>query len=92
MGLAVAKAYAYTAEALSDASLCRFERRKLLAIMERFPKLEHRLLKLASNELAQAQDRLLILGRKTAAERVATVLLGKANIIRKVFTCHWELY
>lgn len=81
LGLAVAQVYAYSAEALTDTSLCRFSRKSLTAIMERFPKLEHQLLSLASNELVQAQEQLMILGRKTATERVATVLLGLAKRI-----------
>lgn len=79
LGLSVANVYAYTAETLIDTSLCRFDRASLTAAMERFPKLEHQLLDLASNELAQAQDHLLMLGRKTATERVATVLLRLAK-------------
>ena len=75
LGLSVAGSYAYTAEAISETSLCRFGRARLTDISERFPNLEHRLLDLASNELDQAQEHILVLGRKTAAERVATVLL-----------------
>ena len=86
LGLAVTEVYAYSAVALSDTSLCRFARTSLTAIMERFPKLEHRLLGLASNELAQAQEQLMILGRKTAAERVATVLLSLAKRIGRPVT------
>jgi len=54
LGLSVGGVYAYSAETLSETSLCRFERVRLIEIMERFPKLEHRLLELASNELTQA--------------------------------------
>jgi CRP/FNR family transcriptional regulator len=41
----------------------------------RFPELEHRLLSNAANEIATAQDQMLLLGRKTAQERLATFLL-----------------
>lgn len=41
----------------------------------RFPALERRLLSTASNEIAAAQDQMLLLGRKTALERLATFLL-----------------
>jgi len=75
LGLSVRDVYAYTAETLTSTTLCRFERPRLVKIMERLPKLEHELLKLASNELAQAQDHLMMLGRKTANERLATVLI-----------------
>jgi CRP/FNR family transcriptional regulator len=52
-------------------------------MLDRFPKLEHQLLSLASNELAQAQDHLMVLGRKTASERIATVLLKLVDRIGK---------
>jgi CRP/FNR family transcriptional regulator len=81
LGLSIANVYAYSAEAITDVSLCRFDRRRLTDIAERFPKLEHRLLELASNELVQAQEQLMILGQKNALERVASVLLNLAGRI-----------
>jgi CRP/FNR family transcriptional regulator len=81
LGLSVAGVYAYTAEAIIDTSLCRFDRVRLAKLSERFPKLEHQLLSLASNELVQAQDHLMILGQKSASERVATILLRLAERI-----------
>ena len=84
LGLSIAGVYSYTAEALTDCELCRFDRTNLTRILDRLPKLEHQLLSLASNELAQAQDHILVLGRKTATERVATVLLKLANRIGKI--------
>lgn len=83
LGLSIAGVYSYSAEALTAASLCRFDRTSLTRMLERFPKLEHQLLSLASNELAQAHDHLMVLGRKTAIERVATVLLKLAERIGK---------
>ncbi|NIA72310.1 cyclic nucleotide-binding domain-containing protein [Pelagibius litoralis] len=79
LGLSIADVYAYSAEAMTETSLCRFSRANLTKMLERFPKLEHRLLDLASNELAQAQDHLMILGRKTAIERLLTILLKLAE-------------
>ena len=75
LGLSIAGVYPYTAEALAATELCRFERASLTRLLDSFPKLEHQLLSLASNELAQAQDHIMVLGRKTATERVASVLL-----------------
>ena len=74
LGLTVSGEYAYAADAISDTSLCRFDRARLTEVADRFPALEHRMLDLASNELVQAQEHLLVLGRKTATERVATIL------------------
>ena len=65
LGLAIADVYAYSAETLTDTTLCRFNRTGLGVMMERLPKLEHELLRLSSNELTQAQDHLMMLGQKT---------------------------
>ena len=78
-GLAFDRSYTYSAEAVSDAQLCRFPRAKLEALFREFPKLEHRLLTMAANELVTAQDHMLMLGRKTAAERVASFLVSLAR-------------
>ncbi len=75
LGLSVAEHYAYSADTLNDVALCRFERSKLVQLLDEFPKLERRLLDLASHELAEAHGHLLLLGRKTATERLASLLL-----------------
>ncbi len=74
LGLALQDRYAYTAEAVSPVRICRFERRKLEGLLKEFPHLETRLLSVASNELASAQDQMLLLGRKSADERITTFL------------------
>jgi len=83
LGLSVGGVYPYTAEALTPTELCRFERASLTRMLDRFPKLEHQLLSLASNELVQAQEHIMVLGRKTATERIATVLLKLVDRIGK---------
>jgi len=75
LGLANRGEYAYSAEAVGPVTLCRFSRRKLEILLERFPQLERRLLGMASNELAAAQEQMLLLGRKTAREKIASFLL-----------------
>ncbi|HSR72806.1 MAG TPA: cyclic nucleotide-binding domain-containing protein [Kiloniellales bacterium] len=75
LGLANDDSYAYSAEAITHATLCRFPRRKLELLLERYPRMEHRLLGMASHELAAAQEQMLLLGRKTAREKVASFLL-----------------
>lgn len=76
LGIALNDQYAYTAEAVTDVTLCRFPRTRFEALLDEFPKLEKRLLGVASNELAQAQDQMLLLGRKTAREKVVSFLLS----------------
>lgn len=75
LGLAVNDSYAYTAETVTNASLCRFPRKKIDALMDEFPKMQRRLFSMASNELAAAQDQMLLLGRKTAKEKICSFLL-----------------
>lgn len=83
LGLAHLNKYAYTAEAIEDVRLCRFSRYKLENMLEQYPKLERHLLQTASNELASAQDQMLLLGRKTARERIATFLLALSEQARR---------
>lgn len=74
LGLSFAGSYAYSAESLTDTTLCRFNRNRLTGLLDRFPKLEHRLLELTSNELMEAQSQMLMLGQKKAIERLSTTL------------------
>lgn len=83
MGLASDGHYAYSAEALTDVKVCRFQRRDLLTLFRDFPRLVERLLTIASDELAVAQEQMLLLGRKTAQEKVTTFLLAMAERARR---------
>lgn len=76
LGIAMSEDYAYSAEAVSEVTLCRFPRPRFEALLDDFPKLEKQLLEVASNELAQAQDQMLLLGRKTAREKVVSFFLS----------------
>lgn len=79
LGLAFNGEYAYSAEALTEVALCRFPRAQFERLLDEFPRLERRLLTIASNELAAAQDQMILLGRKTAQERIASFLLDLAS-------------
>ena len=72
----MSQSYAFSAQAIEPVQLCRFSRPKLQRLMSDFPKLEHKLLETACNELATAQGQMLLLGRKTARERVASFLVS----------------
>lgn len=74
LGLAFEDQYSYTAEAVSDVQLCRFRRNDLTTLFDDYRDLERRLLTMASHELATAQEQMLVLGRKTAAEKLASFL------------------
>jgi CRP/FNR family transcriptional regulator, anaerobic regulatory protein len=75
LGLAVSDVYAFSAEAMEPVRYCRFSRPRLRAVLDDFPLMEKRLLEVAANELVAAQEQMLLLGRKTARERLASFLL-----------------
>jgi CRP/FNR family transcriptional regulator len=65
----------YFAEAATDVELCTFPRAPFESLVREFPGLEHRLFEHTLDELDAAQEWMLLLGRKTAEERVASLLL-----------------
>ncbi|MFM2045179.1 MAG: Transcriptional activator protein Anr [Pseudomonadota bacterium] len=75
LGLSINDTYAYTAEAITPVQLCRFPRKRMEVLLEEFPKMQRRLFSMASTELAAAQDQMLLLGRKTAKEKICSFLL-----------------
>ena len=91
LGLAVSSSYAFSAEAVDDAQVCRFSRPRLRQLIDDFPAMERRLLEVASNELVAAQEQMLLLGRKTARERVASFLLARETCASPVPAGHIQL-
>ena len=78
LGIAARGTYSHSAEAVADVTVCRFPRRQLYSLFDRFPKLERQLLGIATDELTAAQDQMLLLGRKTASEKLSSFLLALA--------------
>ncbi len=66
---------AVSAEAATEVELCSFPRRALEKLLTEQPDLQHRLLQQTLKELDQARDWMVTLGRKTAAEKLASFLL-----------------
>ncbi|MEM6588224.1 MAG: Crp/Fnr family transcriptional regulator [Pseudomonadota bacterium] len=77
----------YTIEAVSDLELCIFPRDGFQELLGRYPALERKLLERTLNELQLARDWMVLLGRKTARERVATFFLHVAEKMRN-HGCH----
>ncbi len=73
----------YFAEAASNVTLCAFERSRFEGLMRQFPGIERRLFENTLNELDAAQDWMVLLGRKSAAEKVASFLLMVARRSRQ---------
>lgn len=65
----------FSAEAVGDVIVMRFPRRATERLIDADPRLVRRLCDMTLRDLAHAQTRMLLLGRMTAAERVASFLL-----------------
>lgn len=75
LGLATGETYVFSAEAIEPATACRFRKSDYRTLIRETPALETALLDRANHELAAAQNQMMLLGRKTSLERVATFLL-----------------
>jgi CRP/FNR family transcriptional regulator len=84
VGFGRADAAAASAEAITPVRLCRFERGRFRALLDAYPALERRLLAVASDEIAAAQDHMMLLGRLSAEERVGRFLLARATSSRRM--------
>lgn len=82
LGLSLSDQFSFSADAVNDMRICRIPRNKFAQQLDEKPHLLKRLHEMAANELMIAQDQLVVLGRRSAEERVAVFLLG----LRKRFT------
>lgn len=78
-GWETAPRHRFSAEAVSECKVVRVKRSILFSRAADDAELAHALWALTAAELGRAQDHLLVLGRKTAQERVATFLLDMAH-------------
>jgi CRP/FNR family nitrogen fixation transcriptional regulator len=74
-GLENSDIHRFTAEAIVDTALRLVKRRSLESVAEHDVLVANNLLGLTTNNLRHAEDHMLLLGRKTALERVAAFLL-----------------
>lgn len=65
---------AFDVTATTDVTLCCFERKAFEELVRDTPHIAQRMMELALDELDAARDWMLLLGRKTAREKIATFL------------------
>lgn len=75
LGLTATDTYPYNAEVVTDAELVRIRRRDFDEAVESDPVLQKFMLGQVTDELRTAQRQLVLLGRKSAIEKVASFLL-----------------
>jgi CRP/FNR family transcriptional regulator len=64
----------YDVIATTDVTMCCFRRKPFEEMMNRTPHIAHRLLEMTLDELDAAREWMLLLGRKTAREKIASLL------------------
>ena len=84
LGMSMDDEHAFSAEALEDATLCWFPRNRFDDFVEAHGAMERELYRMAAHELAAAQQQMVLLGRKTATERLASFLLILAERSERV--------
>jgi len=75
LGLALEKSWKFTAEAVNEVKACRFKRSAFDEFSEKKPHLMKRMHAFATHELSLAQDHMVLLGRLTAEEKIASFLV-----------------
>jgi len=78
-GLDTTGSRVFSAEAVGDVVLMRFPRAGTERLIDERPELARRFCDMTLRDLAHAQTRMLLLGRMTASERVASFLLELAE-------------
>ncbi|WP_312526867.1 transcriptional regulator FnrL [Paracoccus sp. (in: a-proteobacteria)] len=80
----------YTVTATTDLLLCCFRRKPFEQLLEETPRLSTRLLEMTLDELDAAREWLLLLGRKSAREKIASllaILCRREAALNKVKPC-----
>jgi CRP/FNR family transcriptional regulator, anaerobic regulatory protein len=75
LGLAASSRHNVSADAIGPVELCSFSRSDFARFSEDKPELLRRINELAVRELGQAQDHIVLLGRRSAEEKVVTFLI-----------------
>jgi CRP/FNR family transcriptional regulator len=75
LGMATER-HGFSADAIGPATVCQFAKAPFARFAEHRPKLLRRINELAVRELNSARDHMVLLGRRSAEEKVATFLVG----------------
>ena len=82
-GLEAGGEHRFSAEAVGDVSVIAYRRGRLSALIQDDPAFRDKIMTATLRSLERAQDHMLLLGRKTAEEKIATFLLDMAGRISK---------
>jgi len=74
LGLTFTDRCHFTAEAVEPVTACRFNQKAFSVFLAGQPDLMHRLLEFSARDLAMAREQMVVLGRRSAQERLAAFL------------------
>lgn len=92
LGLGHVGCYVQSAEALTPVELRRYPKAAFELTMDRHPALASRMLSDISSELVRAQDQMLLLGRKSAMERLCSFLINLSGDAERRGESENEIY
>lgn len=84
LNLSMEKTYGFSADAVENTSLCRFQSGQFRKYLAEKPHLVRRLYDLAAHELTIAQSQMVLLGRRRAEEKIAAFLLNWRDRLGKL--------
>ena len=76
VGLSLLDRFAVSADALGPVTACRFDRLAFIDLLREQPGLMMHLHEITGQELSRAKDMMMLLGRRTADEKIAAFLTG----------------
>lgn len=76
LGMNVSGRHNFSADAILRVTICQFAKAPFGRFLEKRPHLLRRINELAVRELSQARDHMVLLGRRSAEEKIATFLLS----------------
>ena len=81
-----------SARVLETSAVCEIPFGRLEELSSSIPSLQHQMFRLLSKEIGQDSEMLLLLGKKSAEERLATFLLSMSKRLRKRGLCPTDFY
>lgn len=84
LGLSLSDRFGFSVDAIDSVSACRFDRHAFIAFIDSKPHFLRRLHEAATHELTLAQDHMVLLGRRSAEEKVACFLLSMRERLRRL--------
>jgi CRP/FNR family transcriptional regulator len=76
LGMATSARHSFSADAIGPVVVCRISRTSFAQFIENKPHLLRRINEFAFRELSQAQDQMVLLGRRSAEEKIASFLIS----------------